>query len=1156
MTAPILNDRDLSLQAAKYRSKQTNLAITGTASAFLASLNSKTILPLNIVLTATPSGSVFSGSATYTWSYALSSAPNTWITLGTGKTWTLNNSDLWVKNAFIQYRCIISENLLDSAYGYYTVTYSSEGAESNFITLSRTNVLVTCDSNGSPLNYNNTDIVVTVSRGSSDLVYSTNTTTPNSFTVSVASADLTPITPSTSTSTSFTMPGISAIAVDGAKITFTITVYDASATPVATTYTKTVVYNKVSNGVIGADGANLTPVANYDFAGATLPTLPTVVTFAGTIATYESGTATLFTNTVLDQNLRLTNLSIVPANSYIISMRVKWISGAWEGLLFYVNPAHGESGSYYKIIPQPALGVWTTINVDMRALTAGGTDYLTGGNITNLRFDFVNAVSASVAVDYISVGKYGVAEATKSITLSMYQWATSAPLYTGAFTYTWGTGNISAFPSGWSAAAGVAPGNGYTLYQRNIVLTDTGLALTTNANWDSSTVNTIGYRNDGTIGINGDSYRIAYVVTNGVWASPAAPTAAVATAVAGSGDLAPTSTVTVGGTTTSWSKTATSTLTDGQYMYQSDGLYSANTGNIVWGMPYLSNLKVGSLSALAASLGVVEVATSGNLYSGKTTFGSTSAGFFLGNDGGNAKFKIGTAVADGVSNELGFDSSTGVLTLRGGSVVNAAGATLLSANTVASDINNSAIVIGSANLMRNSGNFSSTTGWQANGSTVTYSALVPYGSYGTLQLVGAGGALNTTIMRLKANTQYTISAFVKGSAAIATGYDSTLHIQNWRAEDIGNVHQETSGAYDTAITTSWKRIYQTFTTPSSATLTYCRFYFYPLAAGFTLNVGYVKLEEGNIPTDWVINVEDAAALVDAARASAVSTAASDATTKVSAQNTAMIARSNAIMESGPSLALDVQYWPGANVQTITDGKEGNTVARSVNGTYYNDGIYHPLDTSRKFKIRFWARAAAGTNGLLYFTLQQFKDNAGTTCDTNGGRSPYTPNGVTPHTNWVLYESYWNSTTAWQANVKYVRPDWLGSYNNGSSYPGNAGYWEIQGFKWYDITEVQSAADAVDSKLAKSGAQVMTGPVSFNTPAAIVVGAINANTGVPDTGLYLGSGGLVGRKSGANTFVIDTNGDATFKGTVEASTLKSTDNLFVIDLINKTISISV
>lgn len=655
MSAPILNNRDLALQAAKYRSKQINLDITGTASAFLSSKNSLTIFPATIVLTANHSGSVFSTSAVYTWSYALSSAPNTWITLGTGKTWTLNNSDTWVKNAFVQYRCIISETLLDNAYGYYTVTYSSEPSEVNIVNLSRTNVLVTCDANGTPISFNNTDIGITVSRGTTNLAYSTNTTTPNSFTVSVATANLTTIT-ATSTGTSWTMPGISAIALDGATAVFTIIVYDSSTVPVATTYTKTVVYNKVSNGTIGADGANLTPVANYDFAGASLPTN---VTFLGTVATYESGTATAITNTVADQNLRLTNLSLVPGNSYIISMRVKLISGTWEGALFYTNAGHGDSYSYYKSITQPALGVWTTINVDMRSLTVGNTDYITGSNITGLRFDFINDVNASVAVDYISIGKYGVAEATKSITLSMYQWATSAPAYTGEFTYTWNTASISAFPSGWTGTAPTPPGTGYSLYQRNIIISDLISATTSTSNWNTSTVNIMGYRNDGTIGAQGDSYRIAYVVTTGVWSSPTAPTAAVSTAVAGSGDAAPTSTVTVGEISTLWSKTApTVPLTDGQYMYQTDGILSSNTGNITWGTPYLSNLKVGSLSALSANLGSVGFA-GGSLYSidegVDKTFSNAVPGIFLGNDGGTYKLKVGNA--DG-SKQLAWDGTT------------------------------------------------------------------------------------------------------------------------------------------------------------------------------------------------------------------------------------------------------------------------------------------------------------------------------------------------------------------------------------------------------------------------------------------------------------------------------------------------------------------
>ena len=511
MTAPILNDRDLALQAAKYRSKQTNLAITGTASAFLASKNSVTILPATIVLTATPSGSVFSTSAVYTWSYSLPSAPNTWITLGTGKTWTLNSTDLWAKNAFVYYRCIISENLLDSAYGYYTVTYTSEASEPNVVTLSRTNVVITCNEFGTPISFNNTDVTIIANRGTTSLAYSTNTTTPNSFTVSYVVSDLTVTASPTNTSVSWTLPGISAIALDGAKITFTINVYDASATPVATTYTRSVVYNKVNNGVNN-----------------------------------------------------------------------------------------------------------------------------------------------------------------KSITLSMYQWATSAPAYTAAFTYTWSTGAVSTYPAGWSSSAGSPPGSGYTLYQRNIIISDVFAATTTTSNWNLSTVNTIGYRVDGTIGIQGDSYRIAYIVTTSSTA-PAQPGVTTAPAVP------------VG-----WSTTATATLSSGQYMYQSDGIYSANTGNITWGIPYLSNLKVGNLSALAASLGTVEVAASGALWSGKSTFANaTTAGFFLGNDGGNAKFRIGNADN---SSGLAYDTSTGVLSLRGGSYLNSSGTTLLSATTTPAEILNSTAI--------------------------------------------------------------------------------------------------------------------------------------------------------------------------------------------------------------------------------------------------------------------------------------------------------------------------------------------------------------------------------------------------------------------------------------------------------------------------------
>jgi len=183
------------------------------------------------------------------------------------------------------------------------------------------------------------------------------------------------------------------------------------------------------------------------------------------------------------------------------------------------------------------------------------------------------------------------------------------------------------------------------------------------------------------------------------------------------------------------------------------------------------------------------------------------------------------------------------------------------ANTV---VDNARVLVGARNLMINSGQFTAIPDWSSNGAAVTLDSTVLYGSYNTLKVVGFGGAQKNTVMRLKANTQYTISAMVKGSAALAGGGDTTLHIQSWRDEDTGNVHQETTLAADTAVTTSWKLITQTFVTPNSANLTYCRFYFYPLAAGFTLNVGYVKLEEGNKATDWTQAPEEITAGINTA----------------------------------------------------------------------------------------------------------------------------------------------------------------------------------------------------------------------------------------------------------------------------------------------------
>jgi hypothetical protein len=179
-------------------------------------------------------------------------------------------------------------------------------------------------------------------------------------------------------------------------------------------------------------------------------------------------------------------------------------------------------------------------------------------------------------------------------------------------------------------------------------------------------------------------------------------------------------------------------------------------------------------------------------------------------------------------------------------------------------VNNALIKVGGTNLMRNSGQFESLDSWATNGSTISLDYTTLYAGYPTIKLVGvtiAGGQgiVNSTVMRLKANTEYTVSALVKGSAITTNEYDKTLHIQVWTDENAVSIHQDVGISFDTAVSTSWKTIYQTFKTPTSAAACYGRFYFFnttEFVLGYTLNVASVKLEEGNKYSTWTPSVDE------------------------------------------------------------------------------------------------------------------------------------------------------------------------------------------------------------------------------------------------------------------------------------------------------------
>ena len=115
--------------------------------------------------------------------------------------------------------------------------------------------------------------------------------------------------------------------------------------------------------------------------------------------------------------------------------------------------------------------------------------------------------------------------------------------------------------------------------------------------------------------------------------------------------------------TTTWTST-TPTLTTGQQVWQSDGVYNPTNNQTIWEVPYLSSLKVGNLSAISTNTGSLTVSGNitigefGNIRGGQTAY-NTGNGFFLGYSTTTYKFSIGSS-----TKSMTWDGS--VLTVTGG----------------------------------------------------------------------------------------------------------------------------------------------------------------------------------------------------------------------------------------------------------------------------------------------------------------------------------------------------------------------------------------------------------------------------------------------------------------------------------------------------------
>jgi hypothetical protein len=210
----------------------------------------------------------------------------------------------------------------------------------------------------------------------------------------------------------------------------------------------------------------------------------------------------------------------------------------------------------------------------------------------NATITTVSWTSGYQIIDSTQNGAAGIQTATPTV----FQWAATIPVApTGTSTYTWASSSFSPIPSGWSATPPASPSPGFTLWGASVTLTESAGTTTSTINWTTASISARGYA--GNTGTTGASARICYSKTtlSSLASSPATITTTGSTSFPPNGSW---------GADTVWQATPPS-IVAGESVYQSDGVYNPTTNETIWNVPYLSTLKVGSLSAISANLGTI-----------------------------------------------------------------------------------------------------------------------------------------------------------------------------------------------------------------------------------------------------------------------------------------------------------------------------------------------------------------------------------------------------------------------------------------------------------------------------------------------------------------------------------------------------------------------
>jgi hypothetical protein len=159
-----------------------------------------------------------------------------------------------------------------------------------------------------------------------------------------------------------------------------------------------------ADAAAGLAAQSIVPLRLYDFGQASDQGWTFV---AATAADAEFSTCRRITGSGPNPALVLSGLALAASSSFIVALRVKLVSGAWRGDLYWGNAGHDAVEPYKVTRPAPPVGVWTVLVFDLRV-----ADFM-GAALTKLQFHPTSDAGV-LDVDWIAIGKLGTLAADLS----------------------------------------------------------------------------------------------------------------------------------------------------------------------------------------------------------------------------------------------------------------------------------------------------------------------------------------------------------------------------------------------------------------------------------------------------------------------------------------------------------------------------------------------------------------------------------------------------------------------------------------------------------------------------------------------------------------------------------------------------------------------